>query len=238
MVSGLLLWKENQYLFKSDISLKEMKLGTIEMNYEKKLSAAAGALKLSETELAKERSEKESIQKKVKDLEHTQSQLTSNIERQESEYDNLKLKLAEVEKSLLEAEKSLSKEKKIREEDLRSYQRMVGGFLRAFKSETKRILQSQRSDLDFSELEKMTPTDLAKVVKEEEDAKKSASEQYKKLKKKKTNEKPPSESHIVPSLLSEGSSAEAIAEAEDNTVVLDIPVAGADVIGPESGTDV
>ena len=41
-----------------------MKLGTIKMDYEKKLSAAAGALELSETEPAKERSEKESIQKK------------------------------------------------------------------------------------------------------------------------------------------------------------------------------
>ena len=175
MIPGLLLWKDNQYLFKSDISLKEMKLGTIEINYEKKLSATAGALELSETELAKERSEKESIQKKVEDLEHTQSQLTSKIERQESEYNNLKLKLAEVEKSLSEAEKSLFEEKRIRKNDLRSYQRMVGGFLRAFKSETKRILQSQRSDLDFSELEKMTPTYLAKVAKEEEEAKKSAS---------------------------------------------------------------
>ena len=58
MVPDLLLLKKNQYLFKSDISLKEMKLGTIEIDYEKKLSAAAGALKLSETELAKERSEK------------------------------------------------------------------------------------------------------------------------------------------------------------------------------------
>ena len=144
-----------------------MKLGTIEIDYEKKLSAAAGALKLSETELAKERSEKESIQKKVKDLEYTQSQLISKIERQESEYDNLKLKLAEVEKSLFEAEKSLSEKKRIREDDLRSYQRMVGDFLRVFKSETKRILQSQRSDLDFSELEKMTPTYLDKVAKEE-----------------------------------------------------------------------
>ena len=66
MVSDLLLWKENQYLFKSDISLKEMKLGTIEMDYENKLSAAAGALELSETELAKERSEKESIQKRLR----------------------------------------------------------------------------------------------------------------------------------------------------------------------------
>ena len=53
MVSGLLLWKDNQYLFKSNISPKEMKLGTIEMDYEKKLSAAAGALELAETELAK-----------------------------------------------------------------------------------------------------------------------------------------------------------------------------------------
>ena len=60
-------------MFKSDISLKEIKLGTIEIEYEKKLFAAAGALELSETELAKERSEKESIQKKVDDLEHTQS---------------------------------------------------------------------------------------------------------------------------------------------------------------------
>ena len=38
-----------------------MKLGTIEIEYEKKLSTAAGALELAETELAKERSEKESL---------------------------------------------------------------------------------------------------------------------------------------------------------------------------------
>ena len=82
-----------------------------------------------------------------------------------------------MEKSLSKAEGSLSEEKRIREDDLRSYQRMVGGFLRAFKSETKRFLQSQRSDLDLSELEKMTPSHMAKVAKEEEDAKKSASEQ-------------------------------------------------------------
>ena len=73
MVPGLLLWKDNQYLFKSDISLKEMKLGTIEMDYEKKISAAAGALELSETELANEKYKKESIQNKFRDLEHTQS---------------------------------------------------------------------------------------------------------------------------------------------------------------------
>ena len=104
MVPGLLLWKENQYLFKPDISLKEMKLGTIEIDYEKKLSAAAGALELSETELAKERSNKESIQKKVDELEHTQAQLTGRIERQESDFNELKLKLSEAEKSLSEAE--------------------------------------------------------------------------------------------------------------------------------------
>ena len=182
-------------MFKLDISLKEMKLGTIEMDYEKKLSAATGALELAETELAKERSEKESLQNKVQDLEHTQAQLTEKIERQEAGYNELKLKLAEV-------EKSLSEERRTRENDLRSYQRMVGGFLRAFKSETKRILQIQKSDLDFLELEKMTPTDLAKVAKEEEDAKKSASKQRKRLKKKNTNKKPPSESPFISSLLS------------------------------------
>ena len=112
---------------------------------------------------------------------------------------------------------------------------MVGGFLRAFKSETRRILQSQSSDLDISELEKMTPSHLAKVANEEEDAKKSASEQRKK-KKKTTKEKPPSESLTVPSLLPEGSTVEASTEID--TIVLDDPVAGADVIAPDSGTDV
>ena len=234
MLPGLLLWKDNQYLFKSDISLKEMKLGTIEIEYEKKLSAAASALELSETELAKARSEKESADKKVEDLEHTQGQLTGKIERQEAECSALRKKLAE-------AEKSLSEEKRIREDDLRSYQRMVGGFLRAFKSETRRVLQNQRSDLDLSELEEMTPSHLARVAKEEEDARKSASEQRKK-KKKKTKETPPTESSTVPSLQPEGSAAEATTTAETtaeaNTVVLDNPVVVADVIVPESGADV
>ena len=135
-----------------------MKLGTIEIEYEKKLSAAAGALELSETELAKAKSEKESADRKVEDLEHTQAQLTGKIKRQEAECNDLKKKLAE-------AEKSLSEEKRIREDDLRSYQRMVRGFLRAFKLETRRVLQSQRSDLDLSELEEMTPSYLAKVAK-------------------------------------------------------------------------
>ena len=112
---------------------------------------------------------------------------------------------------------------------------MVWDFLRAFKSETKRILLSQRSDLDLSELEKMTPSHLAKVAKEEEDAKRSASEQRKK-KKKIAKEKPPSESPSEVSLPPEGSTAEAIAEI--NTIVLDDPVVGADVIAPDSRPDV
>ena len=99
-------------------------------------------------------------------------------------------------------------------------------------------MQIQKSDLDFLELEKMTPTDLAKVAKEEEDAKKSASKQQKKLKKKNTNEKPPSESPLVSNLLLEGSSAEAVAEAGDSTIILDDPVVGADVAALESRTDV
>ena len=233
-MSGLLLWKDNQHLFKSDISLKEMKLGTIEIEYEKRLSAAANALELSETELAKARSEKESAYKKVEDLEHTQGQLTGKIERQETECSALRKKLAE-------AEKSLSEEKRIREDDLRSYQRMVGGFLRAFKSETRRVLQNQRSDLDLSELEEMTPSHLARVAKEEEEAMKYASEQRKK-KKKRTKEMPPTESSTVPSLQPEGSAAEATTTAEAtteaNTVVLDDPMVGADEIVPESRANV
>ena len=78
---GLLLWKDNQYLYKSDISLKEMKHGTIEIEYEKKLSAATRALELAKTEQAKARSEKESCQNKIHDLEHTQAQLTEKIEK-------------------------------------------------------------------------------------------------------------------------------------------------------------
>ena len=49
-------------------SLKEQKLGTIELEYEKKLSAATHVLELAETEQAKERSEKESCQNKIQDL--------------------------------------------------------------------------------------------------------------------------------------------------------------------------
>ena len=123
---GLLLWKDNQYLYKTENSLKEQKLGTIELKYNKKLSTATHTLELAETEQAKEKSEKESCQNKILDLEHTQAQLIEKIEKQEVELNDLKFKVSELEKS--------------REDDLRSYQRMVEGFLKAFKSETRRIL--------------------------------------------------------------------------------------------------
>ena len=70
-MSGLLLWKDNQYFYKTENSLKEQKLGTIEMEYEKKLSTAKHTLELAETEQAKEKSKKESWQNKIEVLEHT-----------------------------------------------------------------------------------------------------------------------------------------------------------------------
>ena len=78
---GLLLWKDNQYFYKTENSLKEQKLGTIKLEYKKRLSATTHALKLAETEQAKEKSEKESCQNKILDLEHTQAQLTEKIEK-------------------------------------------------------------------------------------------------------------------------------------------------------------
>ena len=115
---------------------------------------------------------------------------------------------------------------------------MVGSFFKAFKSEAKRILQSQRSDLDFSELEKVTPTDLAKVTKEEEATKRSASKQRKKSKKKTASEKPPSECLLEQSLLPKGSSAEAGADADECTPVLSDQLIDADPVASESGTNV
>ena len=81
LVPRLLLWKDNQYFYKIKNSLKEQKLETIEMEYEKKLFAATHAFKLAETEHAKEKFEKESCQNKIQDLEHTQAQLTEKIEK-------------------------------------------------------------------------------------------------------------------------------------------------------------
>ena len=69
------------------------------MEYEKKLSTAKHTLELDEIEQAKENSEKESCQNKILELEHTQAQLTGKIEKQETELDDLKLNVAELEKS-------------------------------------------------------------------------------------------------------------------------------------------
>ena len=71
MTQDLLLWKDNQYFLKSENSLKEEKLGSIEVEYDRKLVAAKCALEKGEVEGAKERSEKELLQKKVQEFEHT-----------------------------------------------------------------------------------------------------------------------------------------------------------------------
>ena len=92
--------------------------------------------------------------------------------------------------------------------------------------------------MDFSELERFTPTDLAKVAKEEEAAKKFASKQRKKLKKKTAFEKPPSECYLEPSLLPEGSSAEAGAEADECSLALNDQLIDVDSVALESGADV
>ena len=81
LVLRLLLWKDNQFFYKTENSLKKHKLGIIELEYEKKLSAATCALELAETKQAKEKSEKESCQNKIKDLKHTQAQLTEKIKK-------------------------------------------------------------------------------------------------------------------------------------------------------------
>ena len=152
LVPGLLLWKDNRYFYKTENSLKEQKLRTIELEYEKKLSIAKHTLELAEIEQAKEKSEKESCQNKILELEQTQAQLNEKVENQEVKLDELKLKVSELEKS--------------RQDDLRSYQRMVCGFLKAFKFETQRILLTHNSNLDFFELERVTASDLAKVAAE------------------------------------------------------------------------
>ena len=179
------------------------------MEYEKKLSAAKHALELAESQQAKEKSEKESCQNKILDLEHSQAQLTEKIEKHEAELEDLKLKVTELEKS--------------HQDDLRSYQRMVEGFLKAFKSETRRILLTQKSDLDFSKLEKVTPNNLAKVAAEEEAAKKSASKQRKgqKVKKKAASEKPSAECPEGSSLLPKRVSVEMDLLAENVALVSD-----------------
>ena len=70
LVPRLLLWKDNQYFYKTENSLKEQKLGTIELEYKKKLYAAMHTLELAEIEQAKEKSEIESCHNKILVLEH------------------------------------------------------------------------------------------------------------------------------------------------------------------------
>ena len=74
-------------------------------------------------------------------------------------------------------------------------------------------------DLDFSEIDRLAPNNLAKVAAEEEATKKSSSKQWKKSKKKATSEKPPSECPLEASLLPDGLSIEARPEADDCTLV-------------------
>ena len=92
--------------------------------------------------------------------------------------------------------------------------------------------------MDFSELEKKTPTDLAKVAKEKDVAKKSASKQRKKLKKKTASEEPSSECPLEPSLLPEGPPAEAGAEADECSPALNDQLIVADFVAPKSRADV
>ena len=49
------------------------------------------------------------------------------------------------------------------------------GFLKAYKSECRRILHAQHGDLDFSKLEKIIPNDLPKLATKEYSINKSTS---------------------------------------------------------------
>ena len=104
-----------------------------------------------------------------------------------------------------------------------------------FKSKTRRIMLTQNSDLDFFEIDRLAPSDLAKVGAEEKAAKKSASKQRKKSKKKAASEKPPSECPLELSQLSEGLSTEAGPEAEDSTLVSNDQLADVDLVAPDFG---
>lgn len=148
------------------------------------------------------------------------------LKKKDFELGALRLKVAEVEKS--------------REEDLASYRKMVGGFLKAFKSEVRRILHAQNPELDLSEIEKVSPSDLAKVAAEEEAAKKSASRQRKEqrvAKKKTTAKEPSSEPSTDPNLPRE----EISVGTEPSVVVENQPVnvsLGVGSVPPESEINV
>ena len=185
-------------------------MNSIEIEHEKKLDTARRALENAEVERVKEKSEKEQLQQKIQEFEHTHAQLTDRVERQDSELEAINLKMAELTRS--------------RGEDLRSYRKMVGGFVKAFKSEARRILHGVHPDLDLTEIDKITAIDLARVAKEEEEAKK-----FKRSRK--DNAGPSSESAIVPSQQQEPS-----LDLVDNLVsesVVSVP--SGDLLPPETG---
>ena len=134
--------------------------------------------------------------------------------------------------------------KKSRQDDLKSYQRMVEGFLKAFKSETQRILLTQKSNLDFSELERVSPSDLVKVAAEEEAAKKFTSKQRKgkKVKRKAVSKKPSFKCHEDMSLFPKRVSIKADPSAENVVLVPDdqslTMSVDASLVAPKSGMDV
>ena len=92
--------------------------------------------------------------------------------------------------------------------------------------------------MNFSEIERLTPSDLAKVIAEEEATKKSASKQRKKSKKKAASEKPPSECPLETSQLPEGLTIKVRPEAEDSTLVSNDQLVDADLVAPKSGIDI
>ena len=92
--------------------------------------------------------------------------------------------------------------------------------------------------MDFAELEKVTPSNLAKVASEEEVVKKSASKQRKKSKRKAISEKPPSECPLEPSLLPVGLSTEVGPEAIDSTLISSDQLVNVDFVAPKSRVDI
>ena len=78
---------------------------------------------------------------------------------------------------IAQLKEELAEEKNYHDDDKKSYQKMVKRFFKAYKSECRRMLSTQHSDLDFSKLEKITPNDLARLDTKEEATNKSISKQ-------------------------------------------------------------
>lgn len=150
----MMLWKDNYYFLKCDNSLKEEKLNSVEVDCEKRLETTKAALELFQDKYAKAQSEADASQKKVQELEHSLAQLTSRIDQLDSE--------------LAELKNGYEEEKKAREDNKKVYQKMVARLLKAYRSECCMILSSQNPNFDFSDLERLTPSDLARLAKEEE----------------------------------------------------------------------